>query len=81
MDDVDVGGATEEEDGPIIAAALSPSPSPPLQEFDDAERDAIENYVDRRHQRVVDVVISVVPFRSSRPLDRRRAKIRYALAA
>jgi hypothetical protein len=54
---------------------------PPLQEFDDAERDAIENYVNRRHQRVVNLVVSVVPFRSSRPLDCRRAKIRYALAA
>jgi hypothetical protein len=54
---------------------------PPLQEFNDAERDAIKNYVDRRHQHVVDVVVSVVPFRSSRPLDRQRAEIRYALAA
>jgi hypothetical protein len=42
---------------------------PPLQEFDNAERDAIENYVNRQHQRVVDVVVSIVPFRSSPPLD------------
>jgi hypothetical protein len=78
MDDVDVGGATEEEeeDGPIIAAVHPHPRPPPLQEFDDAERDAIENYVDCRHQRVVDVVVSVIPFRSSRPLDRRRAEIR-----
>ena len=54
---------------------------PPLQEFDDAERDAIKNYVDRQHQRVVNIVVSVIPFCSSRPLDRQRAKIRYALAA
>jgi hypothetical protein len=83
MDVVDIWGATEEEeeDGPIIAAAPSPSPSPPLQEFDNTERDAIENYVDRQHQHVVNVVVSVVPFRSSRPLNRRRTEIRYALAA
>jgi hypothetical protein len=59
-----------------------PHPRPsPLQEFDDAERNAIENFVDRQHQRIVNVVVSVVPFRSSRPLDRRHAEIRYALAA
>ena len=49
MDDVDVGGATEEEeeDEPIIAMVHPHPCPPPLQEFDDAERDVIENYVDR----------------------------------
>jgi hypothetical protein len=74
MDNIDVKGGTEEEEEDRMGRSLPrhhPHPRPPpLQDINGAERNAIKNYVDRQHQRVVDVVVSVVPFRSSCLLDR-----------